>query len=514
MGAYDDIQRIKDTLNGLDNNPVSNFAYTKRAFENDNVNGVEAFDSAADQNIPKASCTDYNQTVLQKGARTQAASIPRNAWNHFIGRMSYNLNKLVQLFGGFHAHIVSSSAHNCFEYNPASKYRQGDVCYAIHAAGDRQVISVFRREMSDPAELQGVPPLSDADQWKMITDSGVFALSLDVNALDDVVSTEITDRKNAVKDEADARIKEDDSLGDRITSEAAERERVDTALLRDNINNNGHRQAISTIYHGTTNQELQAILDDKSNNGHGHDAAGLTANNGSQNLQNVLNNEAAERERVDNAILTNNINNNGHSQSTYTIYSGEDGTNLQAILNNKSNNGHDHDAAGLTANNGSQNLQNVLTNLYDTKADGYRTAIDLNNLKERVSDLEINVNSNNGNIVTSVSAPLTKSGTNISLSVTLNSRAIPRVGSYIMALRENSTASTAVPGNYLSVYNPNTYLPGSYESQGNGVYAGFIVDPSSASLNHINSAGGAVLSGTWQVHGRHGNDFLMRKVAD
>jgi len=97
----DNLEQIQSIVNGLDRNKIANFGYSDKAFNEDLVDGKEAFNSEAEQNIPKASCTDYHPSLLRYGAQSQAASIPRRAWNHFIGRASYNVNKVVQVIKNF-----------------------------------------------------------------------------------------------------------------------------------------------------------------------------------------------------------------------------------------------------------------------------------------------------------------------------------------------------------------------------------------------------------------------------
>lgn len=78
-----------------DSAKVVKFAYTKKAYDDNLVDGVPAYSFNQEQNIPLGSeeILDTNSTVLSKGFRTQGASLPRMLANHFFGRVSYNLNK-------------------------------------------------------------------------------------------------------------------------------------------------------------------------------------------------------------------------------------------------------------------------------------------------------------------------------------------------------------------------------------------------------------------------------------
>jgi hypothetical protein len=97
MGTLaEDLSAIKTIETGLVNNKVANFAYTDTAYAEDTVNGTPTYDPNAENNIPTAdpSVLKVNSTVLQRGWRAKASSITRMLMNHFLGRISYNLNKL------------------------------------------------------------------------------------------------------------------------------------------------------------------------------------------------------------------------------------------------------------------------------------------------------------------------------------------------------------------------------------------------------------------------------------
>lgn len=87
------IKSVEDTLTA---NKVANFAYTQEAYDNNDADGVEEYNFNQEQNIPIAdlSILRVNETVLTKGWRSQASAITRMLMNHFLGRLSYNLNKL------------------------------------------------------------------------------------------------------------------------------------------------------------------------------------------------------------------------------------------------------------------------------------------------------------------------------------------------------------------------------------------------------------------------------------
>ena len=92
----EDLTTIKEIQDGLVDNKVARFSYTQSAYDNNTVNGVNEYNVNYEQNIPNgtASIMKVNSTVLDKGYRAQASSITRMLMNHFLGRISYNLNKV------------------------------------------------------------------------------------------------------------------------------------------------------------------------------------------------------------------------------------------------------------------------------------------------------------------------------------------------------------------------------------------------------------------------------------
>ena len=128
------ISEVKDIAAGLDENRVSNFAYDDTAFNSDEVAGVAVFDVDANQNVPDKDHTDLNPTVIAQGMHTQAASFPRSMINHFFGRISYNLNKVINKLVVFFTTMQAALAHNSNEYDPNAHYAGGDICYQTLAS--------------------------------------------------------------------------------------------------------------------------------------------------------------------------------------------------------------------------------------------------------------------------------------------------------------------------------------------------------------------------------------------
>lgn len=101
---------LQEDLEGIDtiedkvvNNKVARFAYTETAYSENLADGVEEYDVNKEQNIPigSASVMKVNETVLNRGYRAQASSITRMLMNHFLGRISYNLNKVNDVVSSF-----------------------------------------------------------------------------------------------------------------------------------------------------------------------------------------------------------------------------------------------------------------------------------------------------------------------------------------------------------------------------------------------------------------------------
>jgi hypothetical protein len=158
MSTQGDLRLIQGIMEGLKKNPVERFSYTQEAFDNDDVDGVEVFDVSAEQNIPSAGNTDYNTTVLNKGVRSQGASIPRLGWNHYIGRLSYNVNKLVQRLDAFFKIHRASLAHNANAYDENAQYRPGDICFVTNEIRGVKVYSWHKRISLTPEFITNIAP--------------------------------------------------------------------------------------------------------------------------------------------------------------------------------------------------------------------------------------------------------------------------------------------------------------------------------------------------------------------
>jgi hypothetical protein len=158
MSTHSDLQLIQHITRELDENRPARLAYTQAAFDNDIIDGVEVFDKNAEQNIPKADMTDYNPSVLDDGIRSQGGSIPRMGWNHYIGRLSFNLAKIVQKIKDFLELHAAWMAHNAAEYDHYARYKTGDVCYTVSVTRGVKVYTWYIRHSMYPKTIANIPP--------------------------------------------------------------------------------------------------------------------------------------------------------------------------------------------------------------------------------------------------------------------------------------------------------------------------------------------------------------------
>lgn len=110
MGIVNDLTELKTLSDGVVANKVSRFAYKENAYTNNDVNGVNTYDANQDNNIPvgTANVMKVNQTVIELGWRARASSITRMLMNHFLGRISYNLNKVNDWFNSLLTSLSAS----------------------------------------------------------------------------------------------------------------------------------------------------------------------------------------------------------------------------------------------------------------------------------------------------------------------------------------------------------------------------------------------------------------------
>jgi hypothetical protein len=112
MSLSTDLTALKNKENTLSSNKVCNFAYDDTAYDDDTstgADGVEIYNYNNHNNIPVADYTilKVNPTILSKGFRSQVSTLPRMLLNHIFGRVSYNLNKTVDVVNAMLTTLLS-----------------------------------------------------------------------------------------------------------------------------------------------------------------------------------------------------------------------------------------------------------------------------------------------------------------------------------------------------------------------------------------------------------------------
>lgn len=140
---------------------VAPFAYTQSAYNNNDYAGVDSYAYAQEQNIPSSDPTvlTTNATVLNKGVRGQASSLPRMLLNHFFGRTSYNLNKIHDFFKTFLTAFKTHLAQDCNLYSATNTYHSGDVCFILDTVNGAPSWRVFRCVNTSASGIVNQPPV-------------------------------------------------------------------------------------------------------------------------------------------------------------------------------------------------------------------------------------------------------------------------------------------------------------------------------------------------------------------
>lgn len=107
---YAELDELTALQEGLTENKVAKLCYTDEAYEENIVESVPDFNIARENNIPNAepSTLKVNETILSKGFRATGSSITRMLFNHFLGRLSYNVNKVNDFMYRLLSALVSS----------------------------------------------------------------------------------------------------------------------------------------------------------------------------------------------------------------------------------------------------------------------------------------------------------------------------------------------------------------------------------------------------------------------
>src|SRR5690606_27287008 len=86
----------------------------------------------------------------------------QNAWNHFIGRMSYNINKTAQKFKEFLGIAKTKMGLNTGRYDAEFEYNQNDTCFTYSVSGSVATVQYWRCLVNATV---GVTPGSDPTKW-------------------------------------------------------------------------------------------------------------------------------------------------------------------------------------------------------------------------------------------------------------------------------------------------------------------------------------------------------------
>lgn len=105
----EELTALKTEEDKITGNKVANFSYDDYAYEHNDANGVDTYNVDNHQNIPNgtANILKVNATILTKGWRAQASAITRMLMNHFLGRCSYNLNKINDHFSALLTKLIA-----------------------------------------------------------------------------------------------------------------------------------------------------------------------------------------------------------------------------------------------------------------------------------------------------------------------------------------------------------------------------------------------------------------------
>lgn len=192
MAIANNVKAIRSIITRMESvaGRPSRFGYTEQAFEDNTIEGVAAYDVSQEQNIPLESATQYNPTVINKGLQAEGASIPREAQNHFYGRLSYNIRKLTQQMGKFVDDFLIYAANNAGIYDAAMEYPIGAICFTVSMGdGGVQKYTWYKRTGGAQEVISNIPP-DNSNYWSRMSDATMLAQPL----------TQLTDLNNLLAD--------------------------------------------------------------------------------------------------------------------------------------------------------------------------------------------------------------------------------------------------------------------------------------------------------------------------
>lgn len=132
---YNSFTQQETTSKKLDEYRVVNFAYDDTAFNKpnepagDGAIGKDNYDYNAHNNIENS--PKLPDDVLHGGFNRISGVFKRSFLNHYLGRISYNLNKTIQALGVILGSFKNDYSENISEYSTYAVYNTGDVCFRI-----------------------------------------------------------------------------------------------------------------------------------------------------------------------------------------------------------------------------------------------------------------------------------------------------------------------------------------------------------------------------------------------
>lgn len=131
---YESFTEQEATSRVLDTYRLTTFAYDDTAFNDtsvpENVVGQDVYDYNAHNNIPKT--PELSTATQTLGLGERSGVFKRSFWNHYAGRISYNLNKAVQALRNILNSFKADYSENISEYSEYAAYTVGDVCYRLN----------------------------------------------------------------------------------------------------------------------------------------------------------------------------------------------------------------------------------------------------------------------------------------------------------------------------------------------------------------------------------------------
>lgn len=114
MSLETELQSLQTVSGSVKNSKVTRFAYDQTAYNNNSVASPQSYSWSQHNNIPSNSLSDIKITETQqnKGFRVKYPVIPKLFFDHFFGRVSYNLNKVSDFIYSFISSIISSLGTN------------------------------------------------------------------------------------------------------------------------------------------------------------------------------------------------------------------------------------------------------------------------------------------------------------------------------------------------------------------------------------------------------------------